>query len=277
MNVDVLGLDQARVAWNDGKRRLVTEATVSSLSIGASLEAACWRLSDPAALSAVVERWAKVSPICEQAVAILGTSRELPRPDHHAAPDFEVCRCPTRAALADPTGAGLEWEYYLDRFSRSLVSRVGVGKKKAQGLAGALTEMVDNVVDHSGLDDDRRAVVAYAVSTEAFGFAVADVGRGVLNSLRDNPTHAHLGSDDGALMAAVGHGASRRPDASGMGFANLIQAVADLYGQWSFRSGNARLVIDGQGNGSRNLIRHSSPDLQGFQLSVEAVPKKSTW
>lgn len=277
MKVDVLGLDQARVAWNDGKHQVVTQATVSSLSLGAALEAACWRLSDAPALSGLVEGWAKVSPICEQAVAVLGTGRDLPRPDHHAAPEFEVCRCPTRAALADPTGAGLEWEYYLDRFTRSLVNRVGVGNQKAQGLAGAFAEMVDNVVDHSGLNDDGGAVVAYAVSTEAFGFAVADTGRGVLRSLRENPAHARLSSDDEALMAAVGHGASRRPGVNGTGFANLIQAVADLSGLWSFRSGTARLVIDGQGNGSRNFIRHSSPELQGFQVSVEAVPKKSAW
>ena len=277
MKVDVLGLDHARVAWNDGKQRLVMETTVSSLSLGAALEAACWRLSDSPALGALVEGWANVSPICEQAVAALGTGRNLPRPEHHAAPEFEVCCCPTRAALADPTGTGLEWEYYLDRFRRSLVNRVGVSKQKAQGLAGALAEMVDNVVEHSALNDDKGAVVAYSVSTEAFGFAVADTGRGVLSSLRENPAHAQLRSDDEALMAAVGHGASRRPGVKGDGFANLIQAVADLHGLWSFRSGTARLVIDGQGNGSRNLIRHSSPELKGFQVSVDAVPSKSAW
>jgi hypothetical protein len=88
--------------------------------------------------------------------------------------------------------AGVEWRYYLDRFRRSLIDRLRLTPARAMGIAGALGEMVDNVVQHAGLGAAPRGIIGYEVSEAALSFAVADLGRGVLSSLRDNPAHRHI-------------------------------------------------------------------------------------
>jgi hypothetical protein len=138
--------------------------------------------------------------------------------------------------------------------------------------------MADNVVEHSILGDAPRGIVAYEVAPEFFGFAVADVGQGVLASLRSNPAHLDIGTDADALLAAVTGGASRRVgEPSGRGFADLLRALADLNAVVSCRSGAARLTLDGRGAGNRKASPRNSPRMKGFQLSVRAQPSKAVW
>jgi len=148
---------------------------------------------------------------------------------------------------------------------------------KARGLVAALHEMVDNVLEHAGLGDEPRGLVAYAVTEADLCFAVADLGRGVVASLRENPANHGITTDADALRAAITSGASRRSGAAGTGFSDLIRALADLEGQLSFRSGASRLMLDGRGNASRVATLSNSPPMPGFQLSVYAQPRKSAW
>lgn len=117
--------------------------------------------------------------------------------------------------------------YFLDRFRRSLVNHLKLPASRARGLSAALHEMVDNVIDHAGLGDAPVGVVAYEVTNDRLGFAVADVGRGVLASLWENGAHGSLASDSEALLAAVNKGASRRPGPAGRGVPRLL--AADQY------------------------------------------------
>jgi len=185
-------------------------------------------------------------------------------------------RCPSRQELED-VQVGLEWRYFVDRFRRSLTTRLGLPGGTAQALAAVLQEMVDNVVDHAGLGDAPAGIVAYDVSDEHFGFAVGDLGKGVLASLHENATHAGLATDGDALFSAVMRGASRRAGPKGKGFSDLLRALADLDGVLSFRSGSARLKLDGRGGGSRKVTPSNSPEMNGLQLSIVAQPKKSAW
>lgn len=137
--------------------------------------------------------------------------------------------------------------------------------------------MADNVVQHSNLGLQPDAVIGYMVTADAFEFAVADLGRGVLASLRENPLHASLASDAEALRAACTRGASRRTTGAGTGFADLLRALADLEAWLSFRSGTARLVIDGRGTAERREVVSNSVTLAGFQLSVRGGPRASHW
>jgi hypothetical protein len=137
--------------------------------------------------------------------------------------------------------------------------------------------MADNVVAHAGLGEAPKGLVGYRVSNVRFGFAVVDVGRGILESLLENPKHAGITSDSDALVAAVTRGASRRPTGRGHGFSDLQRALADMRGTWSFRSGGARLIMDGSGTGDRTVSYRNSPKLLGLQVSIEAEPGASPW
>ena len=48
----------------------------------------------------------------------------------------------------------------------------------------------------------------------------------------------------------------------------LTEALADMEGRLSFRSGAARLRLDGRGRGSRAIVQSNCPHMLGFQLWV---------
>lgn len=274
--LDVLALDHARDAWRNGAIGVVANAPVGTMSLGACLEAACWGLTGGEEVRALLSGWGRTAPVLSRALAALATEARIARPDDHDTPAEELRRCPSRRELED-SETGVEWSYFLDRFRRSLAQRLKLTSSTARALSAALEEMVDNVVEHSGLGDAPVGVVAYEVGETRFAFAVADVGRGVLTSLRENARNAGVSTDGDALLAAVTRGSSRRAGADGTGFANLLRALADMEGRWAFRSGAARLVLEGGGSGDRVVTPSNSPELLGFQLSVEAEPRKSRW
>jgi hypothetical protein len=276
VELDVTGVDDVREAWRAGEREELRRASLSSITLGASLEAACWAASGDDDVRSFVERWAQVFPMIRSAVVGLTTARRLPRPGDHDAPASELRRCPSRSELVNAQ-VGVEWRYFLDRFRRSLSTKLSLPTPRARGLAAALQEMVDNVVQHAALGDAPVGVVGYEVSDQHFAFAVADLGRGVLASLHENPIHSALTTDGDALLWAVTRGASRRPGVNGTGFSDLLRALADMEGHLSFRSGAARLRLDGRGVGNRVVTPSNSPKMRGFQLSVSCRPAKSAW
>ncbi len=90
---------------------------------------------------------------------------------------------------------------------------------------GALGELPDNVFEHSGRPES--GVVAYAAHNGAL-FVVADAGRGVLASLRDNPEFSLLADSEAALRVAASDGASRhaRNTGHGYGIGQVFRALA---------------------------------------------------
>lgn len=276
MEVDVAVLDDVRDAWRSGNRSDVRALSIGSLSLGACVEAACWAATADTAATQLIGGWGTQLPTLAKALVALTTADPIARPPDHGAPSSELTRCPSRTQLVD-ANVGVEWAYFLDRFRRSLHARLNVTKSKAWALSAALHEMVDNVVEHAGLGEQPRGVVAYEVSADHFGFAVADLGRGALASLRDNPTHDGIRTDAEALRSAIIDGASRRAGPPGKGFADLLRSLADLEGSLSFRTGSARLLLDGRGSGPRRVLQRNSPNLKGFQLEVRAQPLKSVW
>ena len=158
---------------------------------------------------------------------------------------------------------------FQSRFRRSLEIH-SFGKKLSLALSKAMQEMADNVVQHSGPDEEHPALglVGYHVGKNWMTYAVADIGRGVLASLQTNPTWASLPGSGEALRESVCHYASRRADAPhGTGFSEVQKSLADLNGTLRFRSGNACLSLVGRQDARRATIS-SNPYLVGFQLAV---------
>jgi hypothetical protein len=155
-----------------------------------------------------------------------------------------------------------------NRFRASLVEIGKFSNEFANGLGGALEEMVDNVFQHSTDTQGRGApaVVAFEVSAQSFAFGVGDVGRGVLDSLRENGRWRALSDDEAALNAVVVHQASRRGSDPGAGFQLVVRTLADL-GAFRYRTGGAYVTVETEAIAhARTTAIGASVSLRGVQL-----------
>lgn len=232
------------------------------IELGAALElASAFFESRDDGLLKLLDAWSRADErLAGARAALRGTVSE---PKLFSAPTLEFASLQSRQDLARLPSR------FCDRFERSLKDH-GFGKKLAVGIAKSFFDMADNVIQHSGPDVDHPAIgaLAYDVADRQCTFAVTDLGRGMLTSLRTNPTWARLSTSTEALDAAVRNGASRREgQGKGQGFSELHRALADLVGWLRFASGDAVLRLEGEPD-KRIAPRGSRPPLCGFQITV---------
>ena len=165
------------------------------------------------------------------------------------------------------------WTKQLQGLKEELVAN-GFSPKLAGALTGGVGEMVDNAWSHSFCDDP--ALLVYQVRSKKFAFSVADLGVGVLESLRKNPKYDFLRSSMEAITFAIEPGVSRLEN-GGMGFATMLKSIAELWGNARIRSGEAALIIDRtRETAVKNLIY--LPRLPGLHVSARCsleAPGKS--
>jgi hypothetical protein len=158
------------------------------------------------------------------------------------------------------------WTSCLHRLKNELVEK-HFPNRIASGLTGGVAEMVDNVWQHS--ESGEPGLLLYQVRRRKFAFSVVDAGIGVLASLSKNARHAWLRSSMDAIRLAIQPGVSRE-DGGGMGFASLLNNMAELWGNARIRSGEAALVIDRtEDDRQRNEIY--LPPLPGLHISVHCA------
>lgn len=174
----------------------------------------------------------------------------------------ECCTISTTMQLHE----SLEWEGFCHRFE--LAARdANFTKVAAINLHSALFEMAENVVIHSR--SPLPALVGYAVTEGMAIFTVADVGMGVLQSLRAAPKYSHLTEAVDAIQLALQSGVTSRIDEQGgFGFNSVFKALAEQWGQLRFRSGNGCITMDGTHLEADKSRRHFPPPLPGFQVTV---------
>lgn len=159
-----------------------------------------------------------------------------------------------------------EWAQFEIRFDRSAQS-VGFSAKTAHALQGALHEMADNAVIHA--QAPVGILVGYAVEDNMAMFSVADVGIGVLASLRSHPAYLQLQLHNDAIRTALRDGTSRfGPNTRGLGFRQIFKALAAQWGHLRFRSGNGCVTLNGHGLDSDKGEEAFPPELPGFQVTV---------
>ena len=252
------------LAEQSGTLRL-DDREVPLLTLGAKVELACaigsWREHGPVPASDA-ESLIRADPQLAAIISSLWNQTVHPV-DMYSAPTFEVQ--PTPAG-----GTDTDCSFFCQRFKKSLVDNGRFDPSVARKLAGALAEMIDNVIQHSGAskEEPARGVMAYSVASHAMVYAVGDIGRGILASLQTNILWASLTTASTALRAAVQEGASRRQGTQGTGFKTAIKALADLNGMLRFRTHDAALSIDGQSPTGRLGALSASPSLPGLQLSI---------
>lgn len=167
------------------------------------------------------------------------------------------------------------WDQWAKHAENAAVA-VGLAKGLTAGLMGALGELMDNVFEHSGRPES--GLVAYAASEGAFEFVVADAGRGVLASLRENPEFVGLSDSGKALRVAASDGASRhaRSTGHGYGIGQLFRALAHDAAELRFRSGDHALRLWGDAPSLTGQVELAQKAwLDGLAVSVRCAPQSA--
>ena len=153
---------------------------------------------------------------------------------------------------------------YETRWARA-GERAGLRAKQSL-MQLAMTAMSENGLLHSRGADG--VLVGYRVLPHAALFTVADLGRGVLGSLRSNSKYAHLVHHREALRLALRDGVTCLDMPGGNGFRQLFKALVSQFGTIRFRTGNVCLTMDGQ-DFDANLGHETFPeDVVGFQVTM---------
>jgi hypothetical protein len=163
--------------------------------------------------------------------------------------------------------AGEGWKLFAGRFDASARS-IGLSFDTAAKLQLALYEMAENAVIHA---EASAILVGYHASQGKALFCVADVGIGVLATLRKNPAFSGLKLHNEAIRAVLQDGAtSRLPSegGGGFGFRQVFTSLADQWGSLRFRSGEGCVTMEGPDcDANRGGMTHPPP-LPGFQVTL---------
>jgi hypothetical protein len=164
------------------------------------------------------------------------------------------------------TGEDEELEQFEIRFDRS-AQCVGFTDKTAHALHAALHEMAENAVIHA--EAPTGILLGYQVAAGVALFSVADVGIGVLASLRSHPAYQHLELHKDAIRAALHDGTTRfGPNTRGLGFRHVFKALAAQWGHLRFRSGNGCITLNGEGLDADQGEESFPPFLPGFHVTI---------
>jgi hypothetical protein len=146
--------------------------------------------------------------------------------------------------------------------------------KTANELQAAFMEMIDNAICHAS--SPIPVLAGYYVRPTISQFVVADVGRGVRDTLRENPKFSEIKNDAEAIQLALHDGVSRFEDRGGFGFLPIFKALAEAWGVLRFRSQEGCWTVDGQQVDADYGVRHFPPALPGFQVSVTCCLEASS-
>jgi len=142
----------------------------------------------------------------------------------------------------------------------------GFAKRTGNEFQAALFEMLANAIEHS--QSAVPTLVGYHIRPGIASFVVADMGRGVFESLKENPDHRDMADHCEALRRAVRPTVSRYQRPRGNGFNPIFKALAGNWGVLRFRSRLGCRTLDGLGLNVDVGSSHYPPELPGFQVSV---------
>jgi len=251
----------------DALRRAHTVPAVAgkpSITLAGAVELACTIAAsdtDRSMLAEAAARWFGELTLWRHMTSWLIDGSRPPRPsDSTSAPLAELW-----AIDSEEDVAGTEWALFQDRFRRTATQH-GFSSSLGAALSRALAEMADNIYQHS---NDARGFAVFHFAEKRVSWCVADVGQGVLSSLRESERWVHLKDAREALSAIWTHGATSRPGAqSGDGFRQVERSLAALSGHLRVRSGDAVLELAGASSGVLTPTLRTNPLLRGLQIGA---------
>jgi anti-sigma regulatory factor (Ser/Thr protein kinase) len=162
--------------------------------------------------------------------------------------------------------ASKEVELFEIRFNRSAQS-VGISSGVSDQLQVALHEMIENAIIHS--ECEVQPLAGYSIANGCAQFCVADVGIGVLASLRKCSDYHHIHRHKDAIRAALHDGTTRfGHQKGGFGFHEVFKALIEQWGAVRFRSGEGCISMNGSHLNADAGREHFPPLMAGFQASV---------
>lgn len=263
MLIDSSFITDLREYLANQRNSLLANLSPSGFSIGGIVQLACLKSAYPQRLHSMLEPWRTSSKVLSNAFAT-----------------HESGLFPSTSNMWDVRGLeffpirGREWadkrlyHPFESRFCKA-VKEAGFGNK-AEALSGALFEMADNVSQHSGADSTCPApgMIGYYICEGHVAFSIADLGRGVLGSLKENPHWKQLQNSKEALLAIIQNHASRRPyGGDGEGFKEVFRSLSNLNGLIELFSGDGRIRITSTPSG-RQATPQFTGFLSGFQITV---------
>ncbi len=204
-------------------------------------------------------------PIVEQVTQLLDNTRLVQSNLSLQPIDSDATRIPPCL------GASPAWMAFLKR-AEVTAREAGFADAVASGLAGALGELADNVIQHSEAPDSGLA--AFARTAARFEYVVADTGIGMLTSLHRSSEFRSLRDDLEALPLAVMPGISRhgRGVGYGFGYRAVFLPLRAASGSVRLRSGSAVLEIAGAGSRPDQGTCSQRPPHQGVTVSALVFP-----
>lgn len=147
----------------------------------------------------------------------------------------------------------------------------GISDAGSTMLVGAMVELRDNVIEHS--ENSKSGLIAFRGTPGRFEYTVADAGKGVLASLKENPEYASLTDSGHALRVALQDGESRygRVSGRGLGFHDLFIGLQKLTASVHFKTGDHRLEQAGESPSLGQLGLAQCAHFQGFLISVSCL------
>lgn len=134
-----------------------------------------------------------------------------------------------------------EQKNVVDDFMDVVIRNMVLPKSIISGLEWSINEITDNVLNHSNSEIGGLVQATTYPSNGTIAFAVADGGRGILNSLKEGiPT---LRTDIQAIGEAVKAGVTRNPKfGQGNGLAGSLKITTLTGGSFEITSGAARVL-----------------------------------
>ena len=242
----------------------------AGFSIGAIVELACIRKHCIPAVQSLLNAWAKSSLILEEAFTVFDQAKYPSCNNMWAVRNLEFF-----PIVGQNWAEKIKYHPFESRFCKAAKAS-GFGEM-ADALAGALFEMADNVVQHSGnsLANASPGLIGYYVSDGHIAFAVGDAGRGGLASLKENPTWVALPDSKAGLLAIIKQSASRRVGfGDGEGFKQVFRSLVDFNGIVELHSYDGRIKLT-QSPAGREAGSQFIGSWPGFQLSVNCSLTKT--
>lgn len=136
-------------------------------------------------------------------------------------------------------------------------------------FVAAMKELENNIHEHS--DAVETGLLAFRAARGTFEFVAADLGIGVLSSLRRCADYSALSDHGEALRTALDDGTSRFGSAStrGHGFRPIFVGLMNLRGTLRFRSGDHGLIMDGTSPVLATAQLAQKPSIKGFFASIQ--------
>jgi hypothetical protein len=163
-----------------------------------------------------------------------------------------------------------DW-YFFCKAMQDAAVMTGFPRKNAEELVAGARELVANIYDHSGAP--QTLIAGFAAIDNEVEFVIADMGIGVLESLRSSPEFQSLRDAGEALEAALTDGTSRygRSSGHGGGFRDLFRGLSNLSSVLRFRSGDHALIINGVSPGLSMARISQKTQLPGFVISIACI------